>query len=123
MRKAFTMVELIVVMVIIGMVAVFAIPNFTKTINRSKARDAVLNLNVIHASNILYRTRNGGNLNEANLAAINTELGLNIIANGATYACDGTDCVATGTGFVLTVDLDAVLSDTNPSCNGGASCP
>jgi len=57
MKKAFTMVELIVVMVIIGIMAGFGIPNFTKSINRSRARDAILNLNVIHSSDVLYHAR------------------------------------------------------------------
>lgn len=123
MRRAFTMVELIIVMVIIAVIAAFSIPNFTKTINRAKSRDAILNLNVIHASNVLYRARNGVNLTAANIAAINTALGLNIIANGAAYACNGTTCTATGTGFTATATLASVLSPgVNPAC-AGASCP
>lgn len=123
MRKAFTMIELIVVMVIIGFIAGFSIPGFMKTINRSRARDAILNLNVIHASNVLFRVRTGANLTAANVAAINTSLGLNILANGGTtYVCNGTTCVATGGGFTVTATLANALSGTNPACVG-ASCP
>jgi type II secretory pathway pseudopilin PulG len=109
-------------MVIIGIIAVFSIPNFTKTINRARSRDAVLNLNVIHSSNVLYRVRSGVNLTAANVAAINATLGLNIVANGATYVCNAVTCVATGTGFVVTATLATALSGANPACVG-ASCP
>ena len=123
MRKAFTMVELIIVMVIMGIMAGFSIPNFTKTINRARSRDAVLNMNIIHASNVLYRVRNGVDLAAANLVAINTALNLNIIANGATYVCNAGSCTATGTGFTVTATLGNPLSPgVNPTCVG-TSCP
>ena len=127
--KAFTLVELMIVVVIISIIAAFGIPNFTKTVNRAKARDAMYNLNMIHASNMLYRSRAGANLGTAaNLAAVNTALGLNINANGSTYACSsGTTCVATGPGsvFVATVTLGQPLDNSNPSCPSAtyASCP
>ena len=126
------MIELIIVMVIIGIIAMFSIPNFTKTINRSRARDAILNLNVIHSSNVLFRVRSGANITAASVGAINTTLGLNILAvNGAVYVCNATSgtcsanagqCVACGTGFTVTATLATALSATNPAC-AGASCP
>ncbi len=121
MRKAFTLVELMIVVVIIGVMAGFSIPKISGSVIRAKKRDAVLNLNVIHSSNLVYRARNGVNLTAANLAAINDStsgLGLNIIANGATYDCDGTSCYARGSGFTLTATLGSPLSTTNPSCAG-----
>jgi prepilin-type N-terminal cleavage/methylation domain-containing protein len=97
MRKSFTMIELIIVMVIIGVISMFAIPNFTRAMNRARVRDAVLNLNVIHASNVLFRVRNGVNIGDAtapdgqrnSAADINVTLLLNILASGgSTYVCD-----------------------------------
>ncbi len=128
-NKAFTIVELMIVVVIISIMASFGVPNFAKTINRAKAKDAINNLNIIHAANILYRSRAGANLSTAaNLGAINTALTLNISANGSTYACDAANtCVATGPGsiFVATVSLNTPLSAANPSCPQGtyAACP
>ena len=124
MRKGFTMIELIVVMVIIGIMAGFSIPAFMKSVNRTAARNAILNSNVIHSSNVLYRIRNGVNLTAANLAAVNTALGLNIVGNATTYVCNAATCVATGTGFTVTTTLAAALAanNVNPVC-AGASCP
>ena len=117
------MVELVVVMTIIAIMAGFGIPSFTKAINRARARDAILNLNVIHASNVVYRARAGADLTAADAAAINTALGLNIIPNSAAYVCNGTVCTATGTGFVVTATLASALSSgINPAC-AGANCP
>jgi type IV pilus assembly protein PilA len=126
MRKAFTLVEIIIVVVIIGIIAAFSIPLFGKTISRSKVRDAILNLNVIHASNVIYRMRNGGSniTGAAGVAAINSALSLNILANGATYACTtGTTCTASNvgvTGCTVTATLNTALSTTNPATS---SCP
>ena len=122
MQKSFTLVEIIIVVVILGIMAGFSLPVFTQTVNRSHARDAILNLNIIHASNVIYRTQTGVNLTAADITAINTALGLNVIANGAAYSCDGTDCVAVGPGFMATATLASALSATNPAC-AGASCP
>ncbi len=125
MRKSFTLIEIMIVVVIMGIMASLSVPVFTKTFNRARARDAILNLNAIHTTNVLYRVRNGANLTGANnIAAINTALDLNIIANGSTYVCNtGTTCVATGTGFTATATLATPLvAGSNPAC-AGADCP
>lgn len=132
MRRAFTMVELIVVIVIIGLIAAFSIPSFTKAINRARARDAINNLNIIHSAAMMYKARNNGLIPSGmTLATINDAaagLGLNIIANGATYTCTGIiSCSAKGADniFTATVNLGVALGTANPSCTSTTSgyCP
>lgn len=130
--KAFTLTELMIVVVIVGITATFAIPSYTKSIARSHQRDMVTQLQTLHASNLIYRAQAGtywdtGGTAETALATINSTLGINIIANdGTTYSynsADGSAFTATAAwgGFIVSVDEGAIVAGTNPSCSG--SCP
>ena len=148
-RSGFTLIEIMLVIVIIGIVAGFTIPNYSKSVARAYMRDAKNNLIIIREANQVYRAQEGtywpttaGNL----LSAINTNLRLNILANGSNYTCSGVaggatfSCTATRgntatiTGYSETVNQNAIaippnsactlgcLSATpcNPCCDGGA---
>lgn len=151
--KAFTIVEIMIVIVIIGILVSIAGPRYSVGLRRAKARDARNNLLIIHGANAVYRARHA-NCNfplpgsatgacgagaAANLAAINNMNGtgsLNIVANGATYTClaSGVSCTADVPGACnMTVTLGAAITNTtgampncgagNPCRNSGASCP
>ena len=128
--------EIITVVVIIGIMATFAIPNYTISIERAHRKDATQNLIAVHTANEIYQANEGsywptsGGWND--LAAINTNLRLSIIDNGSEYRCRKTgpnyNCQAcrpqcTGHRFTVAVNQNPI-SSTNPSCtNGAASCP
>ncbi|MBF0619154.1 MAG: type II secretion system protein [Candidatus Omnitrophica bacterium] len=59
MRNAFTMVEILIVVIILGLVAAFGIPSYTKAISRQKARQAIANLRAVSAANNYYYNRYG----------------------------------------------------------------
>lgn len=88
MRKAFTMIELLIALVMISLIAAFAIPSFNKAVFRAKFKDTLNNLQMIHTATTLYRARFGQDLpDEASLNAINTDLQLNLVDRYATYSC------------------------------------
>jgi prepilin-type N-terminal cleavage/methylation domain-containing protein len=58
MRKGFTLVELVVVMVIIGILISFAIPQYATTVERSRAAEGVSLLGAIRTSQIRYFAQN-----------------------------------------------------------------
>ena len=99
-KNAFTLTELLVTIIILGIVAAFGIPNYTKSINRAKEKDAQFNLEIIREAVRLYMVREvsasnptGVPPNLANVAAINSTLNVNVMEQeGNTYAC-----VAAGT--------------------------
>jgi type IV pilus assembly protein PilE len=120
--KAFTLIELMVVLIIVSIVAGFAIPNYTKSVERSHRKDAESNLQMVHAAQLMYSAKNNGAYwGPGNLAALNTNLSLNIVANGKTYNCTGGgntySCTAVKGAWTVTI-TDA---STTPSCTG--SCP
>lgn len=123
--RGFTLMELMIVVVIIGIIAGFAIPNYGKAVQKAHERDMLAQLTSIHAANLLYRSYEGKYWDtggaDKTLADINSTLSLNIIANsGTTYNYNSAD----GSTFTATADWDggtcvlqvtqAPISTTNP---------
>jgi type IV pilus assembly protein PilA len=58
-RKGFTLVELAVVIVIIGVLAAFGVPQFLKSVERSKAAEAFNYLSAVRSAQERYLAKNG----------------------------------------------------------------
>ena len=57
-KKGFTLLELIIVVIVIGVLATIAIPQYTKAVERAKGGKATSNLNLIRQAEHLYRANN-----------------------------------------------------------------
>ena len=122
---AFTLTELMIVIVLVGMIASFAIPNYTKAIHRAKEKDAVANLELIREAVRLYMSREGGATppDLANVGAVNTTLYLNILEQGNTYDCINANiytCSAKNAAWKIQFQLN--LNDGAIFCKTGP-CP
>jgi prepilin-type N-terminal cleavage/methylation domain-containing protein len=57
-RTGFTLTELLIVVVIIGILATLALPMFIKSVEKARAGEAVTNLNLIKAAQKIYFLEN-----------------------------------------------------------------
>jgi prepilin-type N-terminal cleavage/methylation domain-containing protein len=135
MRKkfqGFTIMELLIVVILIGIIAGFAIPNYEKAVRKAHERDMQIQLMALHAANVIYRAHTGtywdtGGANQTDLATINSALGLNIIANdGTSYSYNGATgsftAYAVWSGYTIRVinsPINTSVTPPNPCCVGG----
>lgn len=57
-KKSFTLIEVLVVVIIIGILAGIAIPRFIKTAEKARGEEALTNLRLIFAGERMYRLDN-----------------------------------------------------------------
>ncbi len=95
--KAFTIMELMVVVIIVGIMAAFAVPSYNKANNKAEERQMITNLRAIISAQEIYRAQKSNYwpagayavpTGNQGLPQLNTALRLNII-NGTkyVYAC------------------------------------
>ncbi len=111
MKKGFTLIELLVVVLILGILATISMPLYRKTVETSKATDALSILNMIANANRMYQLDNGS-YSTGNILSTQVLVSNKYIANHpwASYqwkfcacsdtagcgACGGASCSATG---------------------------
>ena len=131
-KKSFTLMEIIIVIVLISVVAAFGIPSYRRAILRSRERQAIVNLELIHAAASFYGTQAGGFLpgNNRDIDFINQNFGLRVAAtNGTVYEYDSADPASfdikveitnLGGGSFFDIQMDeGPISSTNPCCEAG----
>ncbi len=139
--KAITLVEIMVVVLVIGIMAAFAVPSYQKSLILNNEKAAVLNLKIIKQALEAYRAENGAYWNTNNvkitdLSVINQNLDIHIIpqdsSGGVTYFCqttvspDSYTCGVDFTGVPFVGGVDFVNSWSvgfaNTDALGGQCC-
>lgn len=118
-NRAFTLMEIMVVVIIISIIAGFGMPNYYKNYERGHVKNAESQLRMIERAQRMYFTQNdvffpeNGSGNESDVADINDELNVYLILGAFSYECvDTTDdssyqCIAVRNGNTFyTVKLD-----------------
>lgn len=89
LASAFTLVEIIIVVVCVGIIAIFAYPKMGKAFEKGMEKVMFSNLNIMKAALLSYEAINGTlpTATMANVSAINSTLGVTIFAGQETYSC------------------------------------
>lgn len=74
-NSGFTLIELLVVVLIIGILAAVALPQYEKAVEKSRATEAITILNYMHKQAQLCALANGENCN----SNTNEELGIELV--------------------------------------------
>jgi len=101
-KKGFTLLELMLVVVIVGIIATFAIPGYIGVRRRAEGRQSSTQLRLIHAAEKIEMLEENAFVGCAGFAACNTALDLELPNDGWTYnvVCTGgcgNDFTATAT--------------------------
>jgi len=140
-KKSFTLMELLVVIILIAIIAAFAIPDYSKSLRKMQVKHMVSQLSILHAANIHFSTYYDHYCDgdpALTLADINTNLNINLISNGETYTYDTTGdtdadkpttyvaSAAYGSDYTLkmrelpvSIDQAAAVGNENPCCGAG----
>ena len=97
MKKGFTLIELLVVVLIIGILASVALPQYKKSVRRAEMVEGLTNGKTIYDSAIRYKSVNGvvpSSFNQIDVAFIGAEIDDNLFDDGNFTYLLNTDSVS-----------------------------
>lgn len=100
--KAFTMTEILITIVVASIIAALALPNFTRSVEKTRANQAISYLRVIRTGERMYQAKWGTYQTFANTAAIQADLGAATRSDHYTFRVDAPPAGTIETGFVAT---------------------
>ena len=85
----FTLIEMMIVVMILGILAGIAVPSYLRSQERTYTKEAIVSLRLLRAAQMVYRSEFGtfypGSGSEGNISDINTNLRLNLTETNWDY--------------------------------------
>jgi prepilin-type N-terminal cleavage/methylation domain-containing protein len=117
MKKGFTLIELIVVIIIVGILASVGMTQYTKVVEKGRAAEARLILGSLRTAEVAYYMEEGSyaavsDLGVAAPTACTSTHYFSYACNSSTGLCTATRCTASGkspqasSSYTKTVDVD-----------------
>lgn len=117
-KRSFTIIELIIVIVVAGIIAAIALPNFQKSRVKAQQKEAISNIKLIAAAQRVYRMEHG-NYAECSGTACNPILKLILSSANWAYNATGTSTNSiTATKGACTYTLTSGNFDAEPAGSG-----
>lgn len=127
----FTLIEIMVTVIIVGVISSLALSNYFKVMEQSRCRNAQMNLITIHQAAIIKTTKTGtAAISGTDLAAINSQLKLNIRNDDFTF-----NYTSSASTYTVVATRNNSLAyqcwivgpwsptNTNPNCSNATYCP
>ena len=129
--RAFTLMEILIVVILVGIIAAFIMPDSRQSVENEFERSARYNLEAIYNTQRLLRAKTGDfwpvEPGVQDLAAINNVLGINIQPDGMTYTCDliagGNKCLAQRSDGPAAYTLALCVNNGTICCDTLATIP
>jgi len=122
----FSLTELVIVIIILGILVAIAIPRFLRTKESAIDREAMTNLSLIYSAERIYYLRHQFYIAPGTgIAAINADLGLDLNENNFDYSVTGGGVAYTASAarsIYCSRTWSITQAGGNPSCNGGTGC-
>ncbi|MCM8801489.1 MAG: prepilin-type N-terminal cleavage/methylation domain-containing protein [Candidatus Omnitrophica bacterium] len=124
MKKGFTLLELIVVIIVLGVIMSIALPQYFKVVERSRTSEAVNVLGILRAAQVRYYAQNSAFTNDINDLDVDvtTPTYYDIALNNPAYAEDAVVATLTRNnvrvpagyaGYTLTITVNGLIACSN----------